>query len=174
MDTIVRINPNTGSELSLWAIHWDKSDKCNFSETENYYSCSFPFCRALCGIPVSILASQTDSAVFSKQLRKPSHFNDLAINKWSMMYSKRNSEEMQLWKNTGTSYSISKLDLDNQILMTERLCTRDGPQLVLLRSLKSLIVNTKYIILCNPKYNELFLLQRGFSLESAQFCPGSS
>lgn len=172
MDTIVRINPNTGSELRLWAIHWDKSDKCNFSETENYYSCSFPFCRVLCGIPVSILASQT-------QLFSVSNWGNLLI---SMIWPLINEawctpKEIQKkcnYENTGTIYSISKLDLDNQILMTERLSTRDGPQLVLLRSLKSFIVNTKYIILCNPKYNELLLLQRGFSLESAQFCPGSS
>lgn len=40
-----------------------------------------PFCRALCEIPVSILARQTDRNVFSKHLRKPSDFSDFTITK---------------------------------------------------------------------------------------------
>lgn len=40
-----------------------------------------PFCRALCEIPVSILASRADRNVFSKHLRKPSDFGDFTITK---------------------------------------------------------------------------------------------
>lgn len=58
-------------------------------------------------------------------------------------------------ENTGTIYSISEPK-------TERLTTRGGPPFVLLRSLKPLSVNTKYVILCNPKFHELFHYKEGF------------
>lgn len=41
----------------------------------------FPFFRALCEIPLTILASQTDADVFSKYLKETSDFIDLALSK---------------------------------------------------------------------------------------------
>lgn len=98
---------------------------------------------------VSILANQTNSDVLNKQIRKPFDFSDLAINKIRCI--PKETQKQCNYENTGAICGISKQDLDNKIFVTERLNKKDGPQFVL-ETLKSLIVNTNGIILCNPKF----------------------
>ena len=81
MDTVVRINPSTGSGLRLsCSTEIQVINLISLNEKMTIHAV-FPFCRALCEIPVSILTRWTDSAVFNKHLKKLFDFSDLAINK---------------------------------------------------------------------------------------------